>query len=165
MDAAFVTGIGVRDAFNAFKAIDGIDTAAVAAIEREVDLYEEIVTSCSRNSFPGGTQVLMADGTRRPIKDVRVGDLVLATDPASGKARPEPVTDTFRHDTNHLVDITLASDGTLTSTTGHRVYSADRGWVRVSDLRVGERLRAADGALPDRDRSERPGRYGLPAGL
>ncbi|MCX4411160.1 ricin-type beta-trefoil lectin domain protein [Streptomyces sp. NBC_01764] len=147
VDAAFVTGIGVRDAFNALKAIDGIDTAAVAAIEREVDLYEEIVTSCSRNSFPGGTQVLMADGTRRPIKDVRVGDLVLATDPASGKARPEPVTDTFRHDTNHLVDITLASDGTLTSTTGHRVYSADRGWVRVSDLRVGERLRAADGSL------------------
>ncbi|MFE2521844.1 polymorphic toxin-type HINT domain-containing protein [Streptomyces mirabilis] len=89
----------------------------------------------------------MADGTRRPIKDVRVGDLVLATDPASGKARPEPVTDTFRHDTNHLVDVTLASDGTLTSTTGHRVYSADRGWVRVSDLRVGERLRTADGSL------------------
>ncbi|MFE2695251.1 hypothetical protein [Streptomyces mirabilis] len=52
VDAAFVTGIGVRDAFNAFKAIDGIDTAAVAAIEREVDLYEEIVTSCSRK-LPG----------------------------------------------------------------------------------------------------------------
>nr|WP_307626941.1 polymorphic toxin-type HINT domain-containing protein [Streptomyces turgidiscabies] len=147
VDAAFVTGIGVRDAFKALKAINGVDTAAVAAIEREVELYEEIVTSCSRNSFLGGAQVLMADGTRRPIKDVRVGDLVLATDPASGKARPEPVTDTFRHDTNHLADITLAGAGTLTSTTGHRVYVADRGWVRVSDLRVGERLRAGDGSL------------------
>lgn len=34
VDAAFATGIGVRDAFKALKAIDGIDTAAVAAIER-----------------------------------------------------------------------------------------------------------------------------------
>ncbi|MEU7410225.1 ricin-type beta-trefoil lectin domain protein [Streptomyces sp. NPDC042638] len=146
VDAAFVTGIGVRDAFKALKAIEGIDAAAVAAIERDVELYEEVATSCTRNSFPGGTQVVMADGTRRPIRDVRVGDLVLATDPASGKARPEPVTDTFRHDTNHLVDITLADGGTLTSTTGHRVYVSGRGWVHVSDLRVGDRLRAADGS-------------------
>ncbi|MER5409219.1 polymorphic toxin-type HINT domain-containing protein [Streptomyces sp. NPDC002769] len=89
----------------------------------------------------------MANGTRRPIRDVRVGDLVLATDPASGKGRPEPVTDTYRHDTTHLVDITVAGVGTLTSTAGHRVHADGRGWVHVSNLRVGERLRAADGAL------------------
>ncbi|MEU8472163.1 RICIN domain-containing protein [Streptomyces sp. NPDC029006] len=147
VDAAFVTGIGVRDAFKALKAIEGIDAAAVAAIEREVELYEEVTTACTRNSFPGGTQVLMADGTRRPIRDVRVGDLVLATDPSSGHDRPEPVTDTYRHDTTHLVDITVAGVGVLTSTTGHRVYVDGRGWVHVSGLRVGERLRAADGSL------------------
>ncbi|MFJ7149008.1 ricin-type beta-trefoil lectin domain protein [Streptomyces sp. NPDC100445] len=147
VDAAFVTGIGVRDALKALKAIEGIDAAAVAAIEREVELYEEVTTACTRNSFPGGTQVLMADGTRRPIRDVRVGDLVLATDPASGHERPEPVTDTYRHDTTHLVDISVAGVGVLTSTTGHRVYVDGRGWVRVSGLRVGERLRTADGSL------------------
>ncbi|MYX98176.1 virulence factor, partial [Streptomyces sp. SID486] len=147
VDAAFVTGIGVRDAFKALKAIEGIDAAAVAAIEREVELYEEIATSCPRNSFPGDTRVLMSDGTRRPIRDVRVGDLVLATDPDSGQARPEPVTDTFRHDTSHLVDIALAGGGTLTSTTGHRVYVTGRGWAHVSDLRVGDRLRSGDGFL------------------
>uniref|UniRef100_UPI00215DA6A3 polymorphic toxin-type HINT domain-containing protein n=1 Tax=Streptomyces sp. WELS2 TaxID=2749435 RepID=UPI00215DA6A3 len=145
VDAAFVTGVGVRDAFQTLKALEGVDAAAVAAIEREVELYEDLVTSCSRNSFPGGTQVLMADGTHRPIKDVGVGDLVLATDPASGQAWPEPVTDTFRHDTDHLTDITLTGGGTLTSTTGHRVYVAEHGWVHVSDLRVGDRLRTADG--------------------
>ncbi|WP_328669625.1 hypothetical protein [Streptomyces sp. NBC_00328] len=35
MDAAFVTGIGVRDAFKALKTLKGVDPAAVAAIEAE----------------------------------------------------------------------------------------------------------------------------------
>ncbi|MGV9567088.1 ricin-type beta-trefoil lectin domain protein [Streptomyces sp. NPDC003480] len=147
VDAAMVTGIGIRDALKALKAIEGVDAAAVAAIEREVETYEEAMASCEANSFPGDTRVLMADGTRRPILDVRVGDLVLATDPASGQAQPEPVTDTFRHHTDHLVDIALVGGGTLTSTIGHRVYVAGHGWVHVSDLRVGDRLRTADGAL------------------
>ncbi|MGW7410173.1 polymorphic toxin-type HINT domain-containing protein [Streptomyces sp. NPDC054833] len=147
VDAAFVTGIGVRDALAALKTLKGLDGAAVAAIEREIQTYEEAVTACERNSFPGGARVLMADGTRKPILDVRVGDLVLATDPASGEARPEPVTDTFRHRTDHLVDVSLADGGTLTSTAGHRVYVAGDGWVHVSDLQVGDRLRTADGFL------------------
>ncbi|WP_248958804.1 hypothetical protein [Sphaerisporangium perillae] len=34
----------------------------------------------------------MADGTRKLIKDVRVGDEVIATDPETGVQRAEPVT-------------------------------------------------------------------------
>ncbi|MFG2944881.1 RICIN domain-containing protein [Streptomyces adustus] len=147
VDASIVTGVGIRDAFRALKAIEGVDAAAVAEIEKVVDTYEEAMASCEVNSFPGGTQVLMADGTLRPILDVRVGDLVLATDPASGQARPEPVTDTFRHRTDHLVDVTLTGGGTLTSTTGHRVYVAEHGWVHVSDLRAGDKLRTSDGDM------------------
>ncbi len=37
--------------------------------------------SCLTNSFTGDTLVLMADGTRKPIKDVKLGDKVMATDP------------------------------------------------------------------------------------
>lgn len=36
---------------------------------------------CEPNSFVPGTGVLMADGTTKPIKDVRVGDQVLSADP------------------------------------------------------------------------------------
>ncbi|MER6070802.1 polymorphic toxin-type HINT domain-containing protein [Streptomyces sp. NPDC001817] len=68
----------------------------------------------------------MADGTRKPIRDVRIGDLVLAADPATGRVRPRPVTDTYRHTTRHLVDITT-DDGVPTSTTGHRVYVSGHG--------------------------------------
>lgn len=144
LDAAMRTGIGVSDAFKALKTLD-LDAATLAKIEDTVNVYEDVVTACKVNSFPGGTRVLMADGTRKAIRDVREGELVLAADPDTGRLRAQAVTDTFRHDTEHLVDITVAG-GRLTSTTGHRVFVVDRGWTTVSDLRVGDRLRTPEGA-------------------
>jgi hypothetical protein len=146
VDAAFITGVGIRDAFKALRSLEGVDGAAVAAIEREVELYEEIATACSRNSFPGDTQVLLADGSHKAIRDIRVGDLVRATDPETGRPSARPVTDTMRHDTRRLVDITVA-DGVLSSTAGHRFFVKDRGWRLVSALRVGDSLRTPDGTF------------------
>ena len=57
-----------------------------------------------------------------------------------------PVTDTMRHDTRRLVDITVA-DGVLSSTAGHRFFVKDRGWTLVSALRVGDSLRTPDGTF------------------
>ncbi|MET7352318.1 polymorphic toxin-type HINT domain-containing protein [Streptomyces avermitilis] len=144
VDAAFATGIGVRDAFKALKAIDGIDTAAVAAIEREVELYEDLTTACTRNSFPGETQVLMGDGSHKAIRDIRLGDLVRATE--TGRPSVRRVTDTLRHDTRRLVDITVA-DGRLSSTPGHRFFVEGRGWTLVSALHIGDSLRTPDGTF------------------
>ncbi len=146
LDAAMHTGVGVRDAFKALKALDGIDPATIAKIEGAVNVYEDAVTACRRNSFPGVTEVRMADGSRKPIRDIRVGDMVLATDPESGRTVARSVTDTFRHDTRRLLDITVAS-GVLTTTVGHRLYAEGRGWTIASDLRAGDLLRASDGML------------------
>ncbi|MFH8473536.1 RICIN domain-containing protein [Streptomyces sp. NPDC018000] len=143
LKTAMRTGTGVREAFNALKALD-VAPATLAKIENTVDTYEDLVTTCIRNSFPGGTQVLMADGSHKAIRDVHVGETVLATDPQSGQSAAQPVTATFSHDTTRLVDITV-SGGVLTSTAGHRFYVAERGWTLVSDLRVGDRLRTPDG--------------------
>ncbi|MEV7130130.1 ricin-type beta-trefoil lectin domain protein [Streptomyces sp. NPDC093260] len=145
VDAAFVTGVGVRDAFRALKAIDGIDAAAVAAIEREVSVYEELVTACKVNSFPGATQVVLADGGRKALRDVHAGDLLLATDPATGRTRGEPVTRTFRHGAHDLVEVTLTDGGRLTSTPGHRFFVPGRGWTLASAMRPGDVLRTPSG--------------------
>ncbi|MGW5304629.1 ricin-type beta-trefoil lectin domain protein [Streptomyces griseoluteus] len=143
LDAAMRTGIGVREAFVALKALD-VNPATLARIENTVDTYEDLVTLCRTNSFPGDTRVLMADGSRKAIRDVHVGEAVLATDPRTGRSAAQPVTDTFRHDTTQLVDIHVAG-GVLTSTAGHRFYVEGRGWTLVSDLRVGDSLRTPDG--------------------
>lgn len=157
LDAAMKTGVGVRDAFKALKALD-LDPGTLAKLNQTINAYEDLYTACKVNSFPGSTQVLMADGSRRPISQVGVGDLVKATDPASGQSVARQVTDTFKHDTQRLVDITVAGGGKLASTAGHKFYVVDRGWTLVSDLRVGDRLRTPDGsvravtALQDRSR-------------
>lgn len=124
-----------------------MDARALAAIERSARTYEEARTACIRNSFPGDTQVVLADGSRKDIRDVRFGDRLLATDPDTGSTRGEPVTRTFSHPSADLLDITLASGGDLTSTSGHKFFVIGRGWTLASDLRPGDSLRTP-GASP-----------------
>jgi hypothetical protein len=143
LDAAMRTGVGVTDAFKALKALD-VNPATLADIQRTVNTYEDIVTACRVNSFPGDTRVVMADGSSKAISQVGRTDQVLATDLVTGELRPEPVIDTFRHDTDRLVDIDVSGGGRVTSTAGHRFFVIDRGWTVVSDLRVGDRLRTPD---------------------
>ncbi|MFF7068693.1 ricin-type beta-trefoil lectin domain protein [Streptomyces pseudovenezuelae] len=155
LDVAMKTGVGVADALKALKALDGVNPATLARIEDSVRLYDDALSVCPVNSFPGSTEVLMADGSRKPIRDVREGELVLAGDPVTGRLRAVPVTDTYRHDTSRMTDIAV-SGGLLTSTRGHRFYVEGRGWITVASLAVGDRLRTPDGttsavtALADR---------------
>ncbi|MFD3500024.1 ricin-type beta-trefoil lectin domain protein [Streptomyces sp. NPDC058678] len=157
LNAAMRRGDGVADALKALRKLD-VDPDTLADIERTVDAFEETRTACRINSFPGGTEVVLADGSRKPIREVRLGDLLLATDPDAGTTRGEPVTRTFSHPAADLLEITLADGGRLTSTPGHQLFVVDRGWTLASDLRTGDRLRVPDGALRTvaalRDRNE-----------
>ncbi|KUO06753.1 polymorphic toxin-type HINT domain-containing protein [Streptomyces sp. DSM 15324] len=118
-----------------------MDPETLAQIERTVKAYEDARTACKLNSFPGTTEVVLADGSRKAIRDVRFGDLLLATDPLTGRTQAEPVTRTFSHPTEDLLDITLADGGRLTSTPGHRFYVTGRDWTLAADLRAGDTLR------------------------
>ncbi|MEU2156246.1 RHS repeat-associated core domain-containing protein [Streptomyces sp. NPDC019396] len=65
-----------------------------------------------RNSFTADTPVLMADGTRKDIKDVKIGDQILATDPETGQTGPRKVTALIQGGgEKQLVDITIDADG------------------------------------------------------
>lgn len=48
-------------------------------------------TGAKACSFAGATVVLMADGTKKPIEDVEVGDKVIATDPETGEQEAKTV--------------------------------------------------------------------------
>ncbi|MFF4089877.1 RICIN domain-containing protein [Streptomyces nigra] len=146
VDAAMRTGIGVRDAFDALKILR-INPATLADVERIINTSDGLKTACRINSFPGETRVLMGDGSRKAIRDVRENDTVLAVDTETGLLKARQVTRTWRHDTDHLVDITVADGGRLSSTTGHRFFVTGRGWTLVADLRVGDRLRTPDGTV------------------
>ncbi|WP_371785161.1 RHS repeat-associated core domain-containing protein [Streptosporangium subroseum] len=109
---------------------------------------------CVGNSFTGDTPVLMADGTHKPISDVRVGELVTVTDPETGTTRGEPVTALIQGvGSKRLVRLTVDLDGdrgtatgTVTATDGHPFWVPDRrDWVEAGDLVPGTWLRTSAG--------------------
>ncbi|KZB79208.1 hypothetical protein AVL48_16540 [Amycolatopsis regifaucium] len=107
------------------------------------------------NSFVPGTAVTMADGTRKPIEDVQVGDHVLATDPESGDTVAKPVTAVIDGEgSKNLVEVTVDTDGgDLTGSSGvviatdeHPFWADQQGrWVNAKDLRSGDQVRTDDG--------------------
>ncbi|WP_344883499.1 SpvB/TcaC N-terminal domain-containing protein [Nonomuraea antimicrobica] len=117
------------------------------------------ITDCLLNSFTPETEVLMGDGTTKPIAEVEVGDEVLATDPESGRTEPSRVTDLITGDGDkHLVKVTVSGDAdgegggggggtsSITATDGHPFWVADPGrWVDAEDLKPGMLLRTSAG--------------------
>jgi hypothetical protein len=106
------------------------------------------------NSFAGSTPVTLASGKTEPIRKIKPGDKVLATDPATGKTSPEPVTAVIRgHKHERLVRLTVAAgrghrrhSGGITATAGHLFWNLTRrGWTRAGRLHRGDRLRALSG--------------------
>lgn len=106
------------------------------------------------NSFTPETPVLMADGTYKPIKDVAVGELVVATDPVTGETGSRAVTRLIIGDgQKSLRELTVDTDGatgratgTLTATDGHPFWVVNRHeWVKAADLKAGDLLRTPEG--------------------
>lgn len=111
----------------------------------------------SRSCFPAGTEVLLADGTTKPIEDLSVGDSVMGFDgskkvPLSVEAMESPLRD-------HLCVLTFGDGTSLRLTQEHPVYTTE-GWrslspastaeenkqLLVGKLEIGDQVLTADGA-------------------
>ena len=108
----------------------------------------ELAGAC--HSFAPATLVVLADGTRKAISEVAVGDRVRTTDPATGKTVVPTVTALHRNHDTDLADL-VVSDGrghrsTVHTTQHHRFWDdTTGGWVDAADLRTGDRLHTDDG--------------------
>ncbi|MEV4433292.1 polymorphic toxin-type HINT domain-containing protein [Streptomyces sp. NPDC049585] len=107
------------------------------------------------NSFLPDTEVLMADGKRKKIKDVKVGDKVLAADPASGGNASKPVTkEILGNGRKNLVEISLSGAGDLfgggksvTATEGHPFWLPERRqWVEAKALLPHDWIQTSSGS-------------------
>ncbi|WP_232547631.1 Hint domain-containing protein [Propioniciclava soli] len=104
--------------------------------------------SCLPNSFSGETLVLMADGSKKPIKDVKLGDKVMASDPLTGERGPRRAVDLIRHGGLHSMVAVPLADGTTIDATDHHpfwVKSRDE-WVDAIELQSGDVMVAAEGS-------------------
>ncbi|MFI5868388.1 polymorphic toxin-type HINT domain-containing protein [Streptomyces sp. NPDC051546] len=102
------------------------------------------------DSFPAGTPVVMADGSSRPIEDVRISDMVLSTDPESGVTGPRKVLNTiYTPEDGDFTDITLdtaSGGGKITVTNHHLFWTENTGtWTAAGELKSGDTLRTPEG--------------------
>ncbi|MFE1895881.1 RHS repeat-associated core domain-containing protein [Streptomyces yangpuensis] len=105
-----------------------------------------------KNSFVPGTMVLMADGSAKPIEEVKIGDDVVATDEKSGVTEAQPVVgEIIGEGQKNLVEITIDIDGTegnasekVTATDRHPFWApAVQKWLDATDLTAGQWLQTS----------------------
>ncbi|MGI9129766.1 MAG: lectin-like protein, partial [Roseomonas sp.] len=111
--------------------------------------------------FAAGTPILMADGTTKPIEDIRVGDLVMAfaEDAAAGHGdlAPRKVVRLYRNVTKEWIEISPAADHAPRAakqgftkayvTPGHRVMTASGQFMRAdAAVAANAPLAMADGS-------------------
>ncbi|MGW5395431.1 RHS repeat-associated core domain-containing protein [Streptomyces sp. NPDC003952] len=102
------------------------------------------------HSFLPGTEVLMADGSRKEIQDIEVGDVVFATDPQTGESYKKTVLETIRtEDDKDFTELTVATEdgpAAIVTTDTHPFWVPDLAeWVNAGDLQVGTTLRTSTG--------------------
>ncbi|WP_285778453.1 polymorphic toxin-type HINT domain-containing protein [Microtetraspora sp. NBRC 13810] len=106
------------------------------------------------NSFVAGTEVLLADGTKKPIEEVKIGDKVLATNSETGETVAEDVTALIVGEgAKSLVAITVDVDGergtstaSIIATDGHPFWLPHlRVWLDAGELQPGMWLRTSVG--------------------
>ncbi|WNV89007.1 polymorphic toxin-type HINT domain-containing protein [Umezawaea sp. Da 62-37] len=135
----------------------GWGATAGKAVNKGRKVTDDLASVCkATNSFTGDTEVVMADRSRRQIKDLRVGDAVWATDPTTHESGPREVTE-VRNATEQkkLVAVTVDVDGdtgdrtgTVKATSGHPFWSESQGrWLEAHKLGSDSRLLSDSGAV------------------
>ncbi len=99
------------------------------------------------NSFPTGTQVLMANGSHKPINLIAPGDMVRAFNTDTGLWSDRLVLDQWSHlDTDEMATLTLVDGGQVSATDHHQFWVNSRGeWVDAEDLVPGDLLLTPEG--------------------
>jgi hypothetical protein len=93
------------------------------------------------------TRVLLADGSQKPIKLVKVGDQVRATDERTGEVSSREIVATITGwGVKNLVEITTDKAGVVTATDEHPFWDPGKQkWVDAEDLTVGSMLQTFTG--------------------
>ncbi|MFC5751062.1 polymorphic toxin-type HINT domain-containing protein, partial [Actinomadura rugatobispora] len=141
---------GIKDWFKANRALKAAEKAANTA-RAAADAAPKL---CKKNSFLPDTRVRLPDGRTKPIKKIKAGDKVLATDIRTGKTSHRTVVATVAGaDIKNLVQVNIDSDGdrgvkadVIIATGNHPfwVQSLSR-WLPAEQVRAGMWLRSDTG--------------------
>jgi len=97
---------------------------------------------------PGGTNVTMADGSKKPIESIMPSEKIAAYDTLANKYSEAVVKEILVHnDGEYKIDrIKLAGYEDLKITENHPVFIKDKGWTKAGELKPGDILLQYDPA-------------------
>lgn len=84
---------------------------------------------------PKETKIEMADGTTKPICDIKKNDLVLAYSTDNNKIKVAPVTDCFKREAPDMISIETEEGDVLKLTPEHPIFVDQAGWVQAKELK------------------------------
>ncbi|HSZ42542.1 MAG TPA: Hint domain-containing protein [Trebonia sp.] len=106
--------------------------------------------SSGGESFSAGTQVLLTNGKSAPIASLKPGDKVLATNTATGKTSPEPVSAVLVHHDTDLYSLRIKTgnhDTVIHTTSNHLFWDPylHYGRIPAKQLKSGMHLKTPGG--------------------
>ncbi|MEV6644325.1 polymorphic toxin-type HINT domain-containing protein [Amycolatopsis sp. NPDC051371] len=151
LEGAVSAGGAVAGGVGASALADLGAAATAAKIAADAARGDGALAACSpRNSFSGDTPVLMADGTSKPIAEVKVGDEVKNAEPEDSLTEHHVVTALhITDDDRDFVGVTVAtSTGSQTIvTTAHHPFwdTTNHTWTDATELSLGDQLSTPGG--------------------
>src|SRR3990172_1819909 len=130
--------------------VDPIEKKPVSHYRPGSKIFSIATTGCNWLCHPAGTQILLTDGTTKPVEEVRPGDQLLSLASWRRDAVPDVVTEIgYRAAASFRVQVKGVRGGLL-ATAEHPILT-QRGWVPVASLRPGD-LAVVSGELKSSSR-------------
>jgi YD repeat-containing protein len=162
--AGFIPGVGT--AYNAYVAATGWDPiagecvplggrilAGLGSLGDALGALGHLPSSGMRprsNCFVAGTPVRMADGTTKPIEEIKAGDFVASKDQLDNDDNEKEgklsgvvagkVVRTFVHYDVPTLIITFNNGEEVTTTKSHRFFVEGKGWIEAGQLAIGNSI-------------------------
>lgn len=93
-----------------------------------------------KSSFSADTMVVLADNSKEPINQIKIGDSVLSWDEVNNKLANGIVLATY----SRIADNYFILNGNIKVTPEHPFYVINK-WIKVGNLRIGDTLKSFDG--------------------
>lgn len=107
---------------------DGAKVILIYRGEGKLDVITE-----DRFCFPAGTLITLADGTTKPIEDIRHGDIVLSHD-KTGNLTPQIVDKLFTNTTDAFIRLSFTDRDDLIATPGHHFLTETGDYMEIGHL-------------------------------